>query len=52
MCLIAFSIEFFNVMYFYRGDGESFRSAHFLAELFGVGLGTTLKKILNRWDNV
>jgi hypothetical protein len=52
ICIVAFSIEIINVVYFRQGDGESFRTAHFLAALFGVGLGTTLRKFPNRWDSV
>lgn len=52
ICIVAFSIEAFNVAYFHQGDGESFRTAHFLAALFGVGLGTTLRKFPKRWDSV
>jgi hypothetical protein len=52
ICIVAFSIEVFNVAYFHQGDGESFRNAHFLAALFGVGLGTTLRKFPKRWDSV
>jgi hypothetical protein len=52
ICFLAFAIEAFYVAYFRQGDGESFRSAHFLAELFGVGLGTTLRKFPNRWDSL
>jgi hypothetical protein len=51
LCAVAFSIEVFNVVYFHQGDGESFRSAHFIAALFGVGLGTTIRKFPNRWEN-
>ena len=45
----------FYVAYFYhgyQGAAERFRLAHFLAALLGVGLGTTLRKFPNRWDNV
>ena len=52
ICVVAFSIEVFNVAYFYQGDGKDFRIAHFLAALLGVGLGTTLRKFPNRWENV
>jgi hypothetical protein len=51
ICVLAFAIELFNVEYFCRGDMEQFRTAHFLAALFGTGLGTTLRKFPNRWDN-
>jgi hypothetical protein len=52
ICVIAFSIEVFNVVYFHQGDGESFRTAHFIAALLGIGLGTTMRKFPNRWENV
>jgi hypothetical protein len=52
ICMIAFMIEVFNVAYFHQGDGEAFRTPFFLADLLGVGLGTTLRRFPDRWDEV
>jgi hypothetical protein len=46
----AFTMEVLYVLYFYQGAAERFRLAHFLAAVFGVGLGTTLRKFPNRWS--
>ena len=48
----ALALEIFNVVHFHQGDGESFRTAFFLAALSGLGLGNAVRRFPNRWYEV